>query len=38
VVEVHEPVDTSGWTAEQVHAHALVLEERYRRWLAAERE
>ena len=38
VVEVHPPIRTEGWTTAQVRGHALVLEEQYRRWLAAEPE
>lgn len=36
IVEVHPPIPTEGWRVEQVRGHALVLEERYRRWLALE--
>ncbi len=38
VVEVHPAISTEGWTTEQVRGQALVLEEQYRRWLAAEGE
>jgi 1-acyl-sn-glycerol-3-phosphate acyltransferase len=36
LVDVHPPVPTEDWTVDQVRAQALVLEEQYRRWLAAE--